>query len=49
MESSRPGELLCQDTFFMGHLEGVGKVYFRAVVDTYLSYAFGVPSHRQAT
>lgn len=30
-----------QDTFFVGHLKGVGKVYLHAVVDTYSSYAFG--------
>jgi len=41
VESSRPGELLGQDTFFVGHLKGVGKVYLHAVVDTYSSYAFG--------
>ena len=41
VESSRPGELLAQDTFFVGHLKGVGKVYLHAVVDTYGSYAFG--------
>ena len=40
VESSRPGELLCQDTFYVGHLKGVGKVYMQAVVDTYGSYAF---------
>jgi transposase InsO family protein len=42
VESSRPGELLCQDTFFVGHLKGVGKVYLQAVVDTFSSYAFGL-------
>ena len=41
VESSRPGELLNQDTFYVGHLKGVGKVYLHAVVDTYSSYAFG--------
>jgi len=41
IESSRPGELLAQDTFFVGTLKGVGKVYLQAVVDTYGSYAFG--------
>lgn len=41
VESSRPGELLAQDTFYVGHLKGVGKVYLHAVVDTYGSYAFG--------
>ena len=41
VESSRPGELLCQDTFYVGRLKGVGKVYLHAVVDTCSSYAFG--------
>jgi transposase InsO family protein len=42
VESSRPGELLCQDTFFVGSFKGVGKVYLHTVVDTYGSYGFGV-------
>lgn len=41
VESSRPGELLCQDIFYVGQLKGVGKVYLHTVVDTYGSYAFG--------
>lgn len=41
VESRRPGELLSQDTFYVGHLKGVGKVYLQAVVDTYGSFAFG--------
>jgi len=41
VESSGPGELLCQDTFFVGTLKGVGRVYMHTVVDTYGSYAFG--------
>lgn len=41
VESSRPGELLCQDLFYVGRLKGVGKVYLNAVVDTYSSHAFG--------
>ncbi len=41
VESSRPGELLAQDLFYVGQLKGVGKVYLDAVVDTYGSYAFG--------
>ena len=42
VESSRPGELLCADTFSVGRLKGVGKVYLHAVVDTYSSTAFGL-------
>ncbi len=41
VESAKPGELLCQDLFYVGHLKGVGKVYLDAVVDTHGSYAFG--------
>lgn len=40
VESSRPGELLSQDTFYVGHLKGIGKVYLQAVVDTYGSFGF---------
>jgi transposase InsO family protein len=54
VESSRPGELLAQDTFFVGHLKGVGKVWLQAVVDTFGSYGFGylhtgkLPEHAAA-
>jgi len=41
VESSRPEELLAQDTFFVGHLKGGGRVYLQAVVNAYGSYVFG--------
>jgi transposase InsO family protein len=41
VESSAPGELLSADTFFVGSLKGVGRVYLHAVVDAFGSYAFG--------
>ena len=41
IESSRPGELLSADTFMVGTLKGLGRVYLHAVVDTFGSYAFG--------
>jgi transposase InsO family protein len=41
VESSRPGELLCQDTFYVGRLKGVGMLYLHAVVDTFGSVGFG--------
>jgi transposase InsO family protein len=41
VESGRPGELLSQDTFMVGTLKGIGRVYLHAVVDTFGSYAFG--------
>lgn len=41
VESTRPGELLSQDTFYVGTLKDIGKLYLHTVVDTYGSYAFG--------
>ncbi len=41
VESLYPGYLLSQDTFMVGSIKGVGRVYLQAVVDTYGSYAFG--------
>jgi len=40
VESTRPGELLNQDTFYWGTLKGVGKVYVQVVVDVFCSLAF---------
>lgn len=54
VESRRPGELLSQDTFYVGHFKGIGRVYLQAVVDTFGSYAFGylhtgkLPAHAAA-
>jgi transposase-like protein len=41
VESRYPGYLLCQDTFLVGTLKGIGRIYMQAVVDTYGSFAFG--------
>lgn len=41
IESSRPGELLSQDVYYVGVIKGVGRIYLHSVVDTYGSYAFG--------
>lgn len=41
VESSYPGQLLSQDTFYVGRLKGVGRVYLQAVIDTFGSFAFG--------
>ena len=35
VESERPGELLSADTFMVGTLKGIGRVYLHAVVDTH--------------
>ena len=41
VESERPGQLLSADTFIVGSLKGIGRVYLHAVVNTHGSYAFG--------
>ena len=35
-----PGYLLCQDTFEVGYIKSVGKIYMQAVIDTYGSFGF---------
>lgn len=40
VESPHPGYLLCQDTFFVGRLKGVGRVYLQVAIDTFGSFAF---------
>jgi transposase InsO family protein len=42
VESSRPGELVSFDTFYVGLFKGVGKVHLHTAVDTFGSYAFGM-------
>ena len=42
VESSKPGELLSQDTKLIGTLSGIGRVYLHCVVDTYGSFGFGI-------
>jgi Homeodomain-like domain/Integrase core domain len=39
--SGSPGELLAQDTIYIGDLDVMGKVYLQAVIDTYCNYTFG--------
>jgi hypothetical protein len=41
VESLYPVYLLSQDTFLVGTLKGIGRIYMQAVVDTYGSFAFG--------
>ena len=40
VESSHPGFLLCQDTYFVGTIKGVGKIYMQSVVDAHCSLGF---------
>jgi transposase InsO family protein len=40
IETHHPGFLISQDTFYVGYLKGVGRIYQQTVVDTYSSVAF---------
>jgi transposase InsO family protein len=40
IETAHPGYLISQDTFYVGYLKGVGRIYQQTVVDTYSSVAF---------
>lgn len=41
IDAPQPGYLLCQDTYFVGRIKGVGKIYMQTVVDANCSLAFG--------
>jgi len=41
IEAPHSGYLLCQDTYFVGTIKGVGKIYHQTVVDAHSSLAFG--------
>jgi transposase InsO family protein len=40
IETEHPGYLLAQDTFYVGYLKGVGRIYQQSTIDTYSSVAF---------
>lgn len=40
IETEHPGYLIAQDTFYVGHLKGVGRIYQQSVIDTYSSVGF---------
>ncbi len=40
IETAHPGYLISQDTFYVGYLKGVGRIYQQTVVDTYSAVAF---------
>lgn len=40
VESFYPGYLLCQDTYFVGCIKGVGRIYMQSVVDSFCSLGF---------
>jgi transposase InsO family protein len=40
VEAPHSGYLLCQDTYFVGIIKGVGKIYMQTVIDAHCSHAF---------
>ena len=40
IETEHPGYLVSQDTFYVGYLKGVGRIYQQTVIDTYSSVTF---------
>jgi hypothetical protein len=40
IETAHPGYLGSQDTFYVGNMKGVGRIYQQAFVDTYAKVAF---------
>lgn len=40
IETQHPGYLTSQDTFYVGYLKGVGRIYQQTVVDTYSAVTF---------
>jgi transposase InsO family protein len=40
IETAHPGYLISQDTFYVGYLKGVGRIYQQTVIDTYCSLGF---------
>jgi len=41
IESNFTGDLVAVDTFFVGHLKGVGKIYLQSAIDCFSRYAWG--------
>ena len=40
IETHHPGYLGAQDTFYVGHIKGVGRIYQQTFIDTYSKVAF---------
>jgi len=42
IETRWTGDLVAVDTFFVGTLKGIGKIYLQTVIDTFSRYAWGM-------
>ena len=41
IETQHPGYLVSQDTFYVGYIKGVGRIYQQTVIDNYSAVGFG--------
>ena len=41
IETEHPGYLVAQDTYYVGNIKGVGRIYQQTIIDTYSKVAFG--------
>lgn len=41
IRGERPGELLVQDTIYIGYFKNTGEIFMQTVIDSYSNYAFG--------
>ena len=41
IETTHTGDLVAQDTFMVGHLKGIGRIYLQTVIDCHSRYAWG--------
>lgn len=47
IETEHPGYLIAQDTFYVGNMKGVGRIYQQTVIDTCSKAAFADPYDRK--
>ncbi|MDR0660410.1 MAG: integrase core domain-containing protein, partial [Prevotellaceae bacterium] len=47
IETFHPGYLGAQDTYYVGHIKGVGHIYQRTFIDTYAKIGFAKPYDRK--
>lgn len=47
VETYHPGYLLAQDTYYVGFIKGVGRIYQQTVIDTYSSLGFAKLYHQR--
>lgn len=40
IETEHPGYLICQDSYYVGTIKGVGRIYQQTVIDSYTKVAF---------